>query len=228
MDVVGKETLETMAFAKWYNKWLYELMEDHIGDDLLEIGAGTGNFTDLLVNGRRVTAVDIQSGYIERLKKKKDKRLTVGYGDIEEGNYFFKNKKFDTAIALNVFEHIKDDDSAIENTYDLLNDNGRFILLVPAHKFLYSKMDKKLGHHRRYSKNLVRKKLENKGFKLLEIRYLNWWAAIGWFVFLKINKAEKLPEDKVKIFDKLGKLFLLPEKYIDPPFGLSVFAIAKR
>lgn len=228
MDIVGKETLETMAFAKWYNKWLYGLMENYLGKDILEIGSGTGNFTKLLANDRRVTSMDIQQDYVRDLKKKNIKNLRVGHGDIEKARYFFDRGRFDTAIALNVFEHIENDDLAVQHTYELLQDNGHFILLVPAHMFLYSKMDKELGHKRRYSKRSVRSRLEDSGFKLVEIKYLNWWAAIGWFIFLKLNKAEKLPEDKVRIFDKLGKLFLLPENYVEPPFGLSVFAVAQK
>ena len=205
MDKVGKETLETMAFAKWYNKWLYELISDHLGKDLLEIGAGTGNFTKLLLNGRKVTAIDIRDDYIKLLKEKGNDRLSVGIGDIEKGKYFFRNKRFDSAVGLNVIEHIRNDKKAIKNIYDLLDNGGKFVMLVPAHKLLYSIMDKELGHYRRYSKDEVRKMLEKAGFSVIKIRYLNWWAAIGWFLFLKLKRTNKLPKDKVRIFDKLLK-----------------------
>ena len=228
MKSVGHKTLETMAFAKWYNKWLFSLIQPFLGNEILEVGAGIGNFTDLLSSVGNVTAIDVERKYIDNLIVRSGRKISVGIGDIEKGTYFFKQKKFDTVVCLNVLEHINHDADALENIYGLLKTSGKFILLVPAHKILFSNFDKELGHFRRYSKKEIEVKLKKAGFKEISVRYLNWWAAVGWFFFLKLLERNIMPKPPVVIFDVFGQLFLLPEKFIKMPFGLSVFAIAQK
>lgn len=228
MDEVGKNTLEVMEKAKWYNEWVYSFIKPYLGKKTLEVGAGIGNFTKLLVKDTNVFAIDNNKDYKLKLSKIKNKKLISGFGDIEKGEYFFKNRKFDTIVSLNVLEHIKDDLAALKNMNKLLKKNGKMFLLVPAHQTLYSEFDKNLGHYRRYNLLGLEKKLKMSGFKKNNLYYFNWWAAIGWFVFLKLTASGKIPGNKVNIFNKIGKLFLWPEKFIKPLFGISVISISTK
>ena len=158
----------------------------------------------------------------------KNKNISSGIGDIEEGQYFFRNGLFDSIVCLNVLEHISDDLKALKNSQKLLKEGGTLVLLVPAHKILFSNFDKTLGHFRRYTTGELTHKLKSAGFTVITNRYLNWWAAIGWFVFLRLTGWRKIPKSEVGIFNYLGRLFLWPEKFIKFPFGLSVLVVAKK
>ena len=225
MDKVGEYTLEVMKKAKWYNLWHMTFFDKHLKGDILEVGTGIGNFTMLLAKYGSVTGIEKNRRYIGIFK---DDAIKYGYGDIEKGKYFFKKRKFDTIVCLNVLEHIKDDKRALGNMYSLLNKNGKLILLVPAHDLLCSKYDKLLGHFRRYNIPKTESKIRNAGFSIVNSRYINWWGALGWLFYLKLLNKEEFPEKEVGIFDILGKIFLWPEKFIKPPFGLSVLAVARR
>jgi ubiquinone/menaquinone biosynthesis C-methylase UbiE len=228
MEMVGENTLYVMKTASWYNNLIFSYIEKYLGKEILEIGAGIGNFTNLLLKKGNVTTIDINNKYIEKLRTRFKDRISVGSGNIETGKCFFKNKQFDSLVCLNVLEHIKDDMSALSNMRSLLKNGGKLSLLVPAHQVLYSNFDSELGHFRRYSLDEVRAKLTESGFKIKELFYMNWWGAIGWYVFLKLSKGKRMPFAPVSIFDVLGKIFLFPEKIIRPPFGLSVFVVAER
>ncbi|KKQ52598.1 MAG: Methyltransferase type 12 [Candidatus Woesebacteria bacterium GW2011_GWA1_39_21b] len=220
------ETLEVMKEARWYNQWLFKMIKPYLGKDILEVGAGTGNFTRLLSKIGKVSVIDIEERYIKYLKK--NKNISSGIGDIEEGQYFFRNGLFDSIVCLNVLEHISDDLKALKNSQKLLKEGGTLVLLVPAHKILFSNFDKTLGHFRRYTTGELTHKLKSAGFTVITNRYLNWWAAIGWFVFLRLTGWRKIPKSEVGIFNYLGRLFLWPEKFIKFPFGLSVLVVAKK
>jgi len=224
----GSQTLNVMSKATWYNRWLLSLIRPYLKDDILEVGTGIGNFTQMLADYGEVTTIDVDVQYINKVKQEYGNRIKVGRGDIEIGDYFFNKINFDSIVCLNVLEHIKDDRKAIKNMYELLNKGGYLILLVPANKFLFSDFDKNLGHYRRYSIKEIKSVLEESEFGIRNLRYINWWAAIGWFVFMKILKVNKMPENPVGIFDKLGKIFLFPEKIVKLPFGLSILAVAKK
>jgi SAM-dependent methyltransferase len=227
-DLSGKSTLEVMQSAVWYNKWLYEKVKDYANGEILEIGVGIGNFTKLLLQRGSVTAIDTNRNYLDKLAKDTDIMADYGFGDIEKGKYFFKNKKFDCIVSFNVFEHIKNDQKALENSFNLLKKKGVMVCIVPAHEWLFSKFDRMLGHFRRYSKGQMRQKSENAGFEVIECSYLNWWGAVGWWFWLKLTGFSKMPQGPITIFDLLARLFLWPERYIKAPFGLSVFTIAKK
>lgn len=225
MDKVGERTLMVMKKANWYNRWLLTFFSRYLKGDILEIGAGIGNFSSLLKKYGTLTAIDIRKDYIEKYKNKVE---NYGFGDIEEGNYFFKNRKFDSIVCFNVIEHIKDDKKSLQNIYKLLNKGGIAVILVPAGKLLYGKYDKLLGHYRRYGVKEFKKIAKIIGFNIKDVRYINWLGAIGWLLFIKILKRKEFPESEVSVFDVFAKYFLWPEKCIKMPFGLSVLSILEK
>ena len=228
-DKIGEYTLLVMKKASWYNDWLFSHIQKNLTKGkILEIGAGIGNFTGKISSLGELTSIDISLDYVRNLRKKFGDEANIGYGNIENGKFFFRNRKFDSIVCLNVLEHIKYDKKALIYMNKLLKKNGRLILLVPAHNYLFSGYDKALGHFRRYGTRNLNELLVSSGFKDFRLRYMNWWAAIGWFVFFKLVKKPKMPELEVSIFNYLGKLFLWPEKYLSPPFGLSLFVVAKK
>ena len=218
----GQKTLEIMSKANWYNNWLLKRAGKYLKGDILEVGAGIGNFTSKLSKYGKVTAIDNDQNY-----------KNANYGDIEKGEYFFGNKKFDSIVCMNVLEHIKDDKKALGNMFSLLKKNGKLILLVPAHEWAYGQMDKELGHFRRYSKGEVENKILNFKFlsrsvTILNSHYLNWLGLVGWFINGRVLGRKIIPENQLGIFDYIARPFLLLEKFVSPPFGISVLAIGQK
>jgi len=225
MDRVGEYTLKAMKKAKWYNRWLLTFIDKYLNGDILEVGAGIGNFSKMLKKYGKITVIDINRKYLNNCRIGD---INCGLGDIEKGEYFFKDKKFDSIISLNVIEHIKDDSRAFRNISQLLNKNGTAVILVPAHKMLYSKYDNLLGHYRRYIISDVKKLIGDIGLEIVDIRYINWWGAVGWLFFMKLLKRTDFPENELGIFDTFGKFLLWPEKILKLPFGLSVLVVVRR
>lgn len=219
-------TLESMSQAVWYNQWTLNKFTPFIYGDILEVGCGIGNFTGLLAKYGKIWAVDINQEYIK--KNKPDKKINVGFGDIEKGKYFFKEKKFDSIVCLNVLEHIKDDNSAIKNLFTLLKSGGKLILLVPAHQFLYGEIDRSIGHVRRYNKGDLTRRLEETGFKILLSRKLNFLGALGWFIAGRILKEDIVKKGNIKIFNLVAPLVLSLEDLFETPMGTSILAVAQK
>lgn len=224
----SEETLESMSQAVWYNRWTLKKFSSFLKGDILEVGCGIGNFTQLLRSYRSVWAIDINNEYIEQTKKNVNGGVRMGVGDIEKGSYFFERQRFDTVVCLNVLEHISDDNKALENLYKLLRKKGYLILLVPAHQFLYGQIDKSIGHFRRYSKKKLESKLKKIGFNIINSKKVNLLGSIGWFIEGKIFKKSKIEESKVKIFNLLAPFFLNAENFAEPPMGTSILTVAQK
>lgn len=221
------KTLESMSQARWYNKYLLRLIEPYLKGDTLEVGAGIGNFTTELRKDSRlnVWAIDINKKYQKELQTILGDN--AGWGDIEKGQYFFSSKKFETIILLNVLEHIKDDQQALENLVNLLRPQGLLILLLPAHQFLYGSIDESIDHYRRYNKKAINKLLQQR-LSIIYSRRINMLGALGWYVSGKILKCRYVTSGNIKIFNLLAPIFLHIESFFNPPFGLSYLIVAKK
>lgn len=228
MSDQSSKTLESMSQAVWYNRWTKDQFSKYLTGQILEIGCGIGNFSTHLKDYGKLTAIDINKDYIEDAKSKVDGQVDIGLGDIEKGEYFFKKRNFNTAVCINVLEHIKNDKEAIKNIYQILVPGGFLILLVPGHKFLFNSIDQSIGHFRRYEKNKLEKLLKDEGFDIIKSRNLNFLGSIGWFLVGKFFKESYVSEGKVKFFNLISPLFLTIEKMFEPPFGTSILVIARK
>lgn len=227
-DLYDKDTLESMSQAVWYNQWTINQFSNFLHGDILEVGCGVGNFTKLLFSFGTVSAIDINKDYLKLTKRIIGNRGEVGVGDIEKGKYFFKDKKFDTIICLNVLEHIQNDVGALDNLFDLLKKDGRLILIVPSEKFLYGEIDRSIGHFRRYGKPDLFKKLKTAGFDNVKLRKFNILGAIGWFIAGRILKDKKVKKGNIKIFNLIAPVILSLENFAEPPVAISILAIAQK
>lgn len=227
-DKFGKQTLESMNQAAWYNKWTFKKFNAFLKGNILEVGCGIGNFTQTLISYGKIWGIDINENYVLQTKKIVKKKAAVGLGDIEKGEYFFKDQEFDSVVCINVLEHIDDDTKAIKNIYKILKDDGNLILLIPSHPFLYGEIDRSIGHFRRYTKKEIVNKLKQEGFKIITFKSLNLLGAIGWYISGKILKNKIVDQSKIKIFNLLGPYFLKIEDLFKPSFGTSFLIIAKK
>lgn len=224
----GEQTLENMNQANWYNQWTLDKFKEFLRDQILEVGCGIGNFTKTLTDFGQVWGIDIEDSYIKQTKELVGEKANIGFGDIEKGKYFFGNQKFDSIVCLNVLEHIRDDVSALNNLSRLLKSEGKLILLVPAHRFLYGEIDRSIGHFRRYEKKELTKKLERLCFKVVFSRSINFLGALGWFVAGRALKEAIVKERNIKIFNLIAPFVLPFEDLIEPPIGTSILIVAKK
>lgn len=227
-DDNGKLTLESMSQAVWYNQWTIKKFTKFLKGNILEVGCGIGNFTNFLTAFGKVWAIDINNDYLKQTKSKIDGKVNVGFGDIEKGKFFFNDQKFDSIVCLNVLEHIENDEKALKNLNGLLSDRGYLILLLPAGKILFGKIDKAIGHFRRYSKEDIVKKMNKANFSILQCRELNFLGAIGWFLAGKILNNSTVSENQIKLFNIVGPFMLPLENIIEPPVGTSILIIAQK
>ena len=222
----GTSTLESMNQAGFYNQWTLRKFDKFLKGNILEIGCGIGNFTLTLEKMGKVIAIDIDKNLINKLKKS-NSNIRAGYGDIEKGQYFFKEKLFDTVVCINVLEHINNDTEALKNMFKLLKKDGYLILLVPIYDFLFGEIDRAVLHFRRYYPKTLTKKMEEIGFTINSHRKLNFLGAIGWFVFGRILKNKQITKGNIKLFNLISPLLYL-ENFIEPVIGTSILVIAKK
>ncbi|PIU83137.1 MAG: hypothetical protein COS68_05645 [Elusimicrobia bacterium CG06_land_8_20_14_3_00_38_11] len=229
MDI-GYSTLQLMEGMEKYNLWIYGKFSEYIKGKVLEIGCGLGTITQFYVDNFDVTATDISAEYVNIVKQRfgNCKNFHSVVFNIElETNTLLKND-YDTVISSNVLEHIQNDTAALLNINKILKEDGILILLTPAGQFLFSNLDRNVGHYRRYSKTEVKNKLETAGFTVEKQFYVNIVGAFGWFFSGKILKRKTLGSSSLSLFNFFVPLFIFIESLIKIPFGVSVITICKK
>jgi SAM-dependent methyltransferase len=228
-DVELADTLETLEGTENYTSWILQLVEPHLGSKVLEVGAGHGTITEGLAHGgRQVTATDVSERCVgvlqDRFAGQPNVKVLAGSVDVAGAS-----GPFDTAVLINVLEHIEDDRQALRQLAGLLEPGGRLVLWLPAFAFLYSEFDRKIGHHRRYRVRDIRDKLLDAGLEPADIRYVNPVGAVGWFLIAKLLRRDPVTGRLTGLFDRyLVPLLKRLEEHFKPPFGQSVFAVGVR
>jgi SAM-dependent methyltransferase len=224
-----EDTLRSMEGARRYNDWLFSRCAPHIGRRVLDVGAGIGTFTALVAESAPVLALEPDPAFARHLTTRfaGDSNVTVFQGSASDLSPGAIGKAFDTIVCLNVLEHIPNDTAALEHFRRLLSPGGWFLLLVPAHPFLFGSLDRAMGHERRYRKDGLRELLERAGFEIETLRPVNPLGAVGWFVSARILKRTQIPDVPLRVYDGLVPLVRTLDR-IRLPVGLSLWAVARR
>jgi len=224
-------TLQTLSKATRFNQWIGETIRPYLGKQVLEIGAGTGNLTNVLAPGvKSYLATDADRENMARLSVRFQHRpnLKVRRCDITNpADIDMFTESVDTVVCLNLLEHIEDDMQALRNIYLALRTDGRAIILVPHGEALFGTLDTALGHLRRYSHAALQQRLEEAGFQVEKILNFNRVSSPGWYVGGKILKNKALSRLQMQLFDRFVWLW----RRIDGPLPwlpTSIIAIAKK
>jgi SAM-dependent methyltransferase len=220
-------TLESLDGAQGYTSWIFGLAQPYLGQEILEVGAGHGTFTELLAaDGADVVATELSPQSVERLQARFGGRsnIQVRHADVAEA---VNGKRYDSIVLINVLEHIEDDTMALKQLAGALKPGGRLLLWVPAFAELYSDFDRRVGHYRRYRIKGLNQLVESTGLTVVESRYVNIVGAVAWWILAKELRKVPTTAGRVKVFDRVFVPVLRRmEAARRPPFGQSIFCVA--
>lgn len=227
----GQEILHAFSYAPKFNRWMADTIRPHLGQRVLEIGAGMGNLTRQLFKGRmHYIASDIDRDHLDRLQNRFSGRpnLQTRTCDLTSASDFETlTEQVDTVVCLNVVEHVADDLGALRNIHSSLQQGGKAIILVPQGQEIYGAMDEALGHYRRYSQQQLRDAMEAAGFTVEQIIEFNRVSRPGWYLNGRIFKKQKISHLQLRVFDRLVWLWRKIDRWLPWP-STSIIAIGVK
>lgn len=240
MDIVDYKAKSSKDF--WWFKGKRNLLNVLLNNycnktnlKILDVGCGTGEDLNIINEFGKITIMDISKEALNLIPNNLVERKILG--DVQKLPQVLYNK-FDVVIMLDLLEHIKNDDLAIDQCYKSLKKDGILILLVPAISKIYSAHDRALQHYRRYDKKVLLKKIGKK-FKDNKIFYWNCILSLPIFLLKILRKNSKkggtdissvqLPNFVNGFFYYVIKFenYLIKHK-IYLPIGVSLISIAKK
>jgi SAM-dependent methyltransferase len=126
--------------------WLYEAAEfrDHPGQDVLEIGCGTGcDLLQFAKHGARAVGIDITSEHLRLARSRVGGMAEILYGDAR--SLPFRGRSFDYVFSHGVLHHIEEPRKVVGEIFRVLRPGGQFNVHVYA-RWSYSSFVLMLKH----------------------------------------------------------------------------------
>ena len=203
---------------------------------ILDIGCGTaGNVLALHDNGiEAVIGLDASVLGLE-FARRRDKSLALVAALAEQ--LPIREGAAAGVVSMDVIEHLADDVMALRHYAAAARPGAPIVLAVPAYKWAWSSKDDRLGHRRRYTKTRLQRAIVDAGLDVERITYFHSWLAVVSFFVRKTplrryagdgrDEAGNAGARVNALLRGVGAMERVVLRYVDLPFGLSLFAVAR-
>jgi SAM-dependent methyltransferase len=231
------QDLHALADIPAYYGWILNYFRPHLRGKVIEIGAGLGNISSHYVDSAQdVLLVEPAENLHAHLKQRFESKLHVrticalmetvqADAAASPGAH---GAPFDAALMVNVLEHVFDEASVLKSIRGILRPQGMLLVFVPALPWLYGRLDKKVGHERRYTRRGLSQVIEQAGFSIESIRYFDFPGILPWFFAGRVRRSQEFPEGAAKLYDRwVVPVARAVETRIKPPIGKNLLCVAR-
>jgi SAM-dependent methyltransferase len=202
---------------------------------LIEGGVGGGaNLLAFEAMGYRVSGFDLMPEAIEHCRD-------LGIEDVRTHDlqepWEIDDGPVDVVVMLDVLEHVPDPVRVLKNAAETLSTAGGMVITVPAIPALMGPWDRMLGHHRRYSRKMLRTHAAEAG---LRVEWLSSWNAFTLAPAIAVRMAEKFGKGQrtaefPRVSPAVNSLLITAARVerallsvVPIPTGLSLVGVLKR
>lgn len=228
------------AYADLYHRhWWWRSREAILLDEIrrldlsrpcriLDVGCGSGLFLPRLAEFGEVWGIETDTDLVRTDTPFREQIYTESVGALARR----EAGCFDLITALDVIEHIEDDEAAVRDMVRLLAAGGRLLITVPAFMALWDEHDDINLHYRRYTKATLRSLVAPHG-RIEALRYFFHTIFLPKLAVTFVNRrrTKKIAQHRVPAVPiNRGMQWLCRMEYRilrrqPVPFGTSVMAI---
>ncbi|MDP8921391.1 MAG: class I SAM-dependent methyltransferase [Chloroflexota bacterium] len=202
---------------------------------ILDAGCGSGGTTRFLASRGTVTGIDLAPEALALASRRGLTRLARA----SVGRLPFRSASFDVVTSFDVLYHlnVNDDRAALAELHRVLRPGGVLLIRLPAHDWIRGAHDDAVHTRHRYTRDELTGKLDAVGFQLEHATYANSIlfpiAPIKRYLEHRNGTQEatdlrRPPAPLNRLLTDLLSLEAIPARGIGLPWGLSVFAVARR
>ena len=226
------DDLEVLMHMPRYHNWIMQFFRAYISGHVVEYGSGTGTISQHIAPlATRLDLVEPSINLHEKLRARVNHdNLSISADTLERHVVSRQDQSIDTAILINVLEHIQDDAGALRELHRVLTPKtGHLLIFVPALNWLMSDLDRIHGHHRRYHLGHLKREVESVGFEIIKAQYGDFIGIMPWLILNKMLGSTKFNPRMIRFYDKfIHKITTVIEKVVTPPLGKNIIIVARR
>jgi SAM-dependent methyltransferase len=215
---VGGE-LDLFAKATNWKRYFSSKIARFVRGDVLEVGAGIGETTRHLCDGRQRSWVCLEPDpdLAERLESSLELDPLIPRPTVEVGTLatIDADRRFDAILYIDVLEHIEDDHAELERANAHLNHGGAIVVLSPAFSMAFSELDRAFGHWRRYTRTSLAAVFP----RAMRKRWLTYLDSVGFMASVanRVFLRQSMPSSRqIAVWDR----GMIPvSRVVDPVLG---------
>jgi len=232
----GRE-LESMAIAANYRRWILAKLGPFLGQRIVEVGAGTGSFSELLLERKpqSLLALEPSSNLYPLLWQKLSRMNFPIHIEAMQSTLSHAVPQLagsaepDSILYINVLEHVEDDLEELRVAHSMLASSGRVLVFVPAHQWLMGPFDHKVGHFRRYTRSSLITTVEGAGFTIRFSAYFDLLGILMWWLKYRVFKSDQMEAGLVSLYDRWGvPLSRILDSITNSQMGKNVIVIGEK
>jgi 2-polyprenyl-3-methyl-5-hydroxy-6-metoxy-1,4-benzoquinol methylase len=229
------QDLERLGTARHFFDWVLDEFDPYLRGRVLEVGAGLGTITHRLVErdpDLSVVALEPADNVYTGLAAfaALEPRVVAHQRTLAE-HPVDPDGRFDAVVYLNVLEHIEDDARELRLAADALRSGGALLVFGPALQWLYSELDYRAGHYRRYGLARLRGLATTAGLEVVSLRYFDVLGVLPYYLAYRLLRHDDISGSTLWGYDRVVvplsrqlQRLVLPR----PPLGKNVILIARK
>ncbi|MHA6799683.1 class I SAM-dependent methyltransferase [Bounagaea algeriensis] len=211
-----------------YLQYQRELIGQHCGRTVLEVGAGLGEFADGFTGSDRYVATDVDPGAVDRMRRRFADRPEIEVDTFDVDGSTALSEPVHSLVSINVLEHLDDDVAALRGLAKSVVHDGTIVLWVPGYQRLYGEFDRKVGHVRRYTPTTLSVAVRAAGLHVELARPVNFLGGFAWWAAVRKGGVGAPNPKLVSLYDR----YAVPttrtiERFARVPFGQSILCVAR-
>lgn len=219
-----------------YRKYQHARIEVLCGPALLEVGAGSGDFSSTCTGRERLVVTDVDPDAVSAMAERFASRPEVTARQLDLASLTPEDAKdlaaelepVDTVLAINVLEHIEDDVEALRALSMLVKPGGNLVMWVPGYERLYGDFDRSVGHFRRYTPQTLAAVARDAGLRVDVCRPVNLLGGIAWWAVVRKGGVDSSESKLVKIYDAVVVPISRVLDRFPIPFGQTILGSFTR
>lgn len=226
------DDLEAMDSASRYYSWMLDAFAPHIGKRILEVGAGSGNFSERLLDWKPdlLTCLEPSANVAVKLEQRLAgaKNTETKRGLLADHAAGWQ-ERYDTIFYINVLEHVKHDQDEVVRALSCLKAGGHLLIFVPALPRLYGRADELFGHYRRYTQSQLMDLFQAQPVDIVRCHYWDVLGVLPWWITFVLLRRGVMNRRMVKLYDTaVVPVARFLESYFTPPLGKNLILIARK
>jgi len=229
-DEFGSHVLQNLEKAPAFIRWLADTIRPHLGNRILEVGAGIGLLTNHFIPRDTYLVGEVNPNHLDYLTAYAMGKPYLEVRELDAGSSRHMETlsgSFDTALVCNVLEKVTDEQAVLVNLFNALEPGGACVVVVPNRPGMFGSLDEALGHRERYSRERLRASLTTAGFAVESIEDFNRLSVPGWWLNSRVLKTRHISRLQQKILNMMVPLMRGLDRWL-PWGGQTLIAVARK